>query len=68
MLVLSRRLDEVVVIGEGVDAVELTVLEISRGKVRLGFSAPNHIAVDRLEVRRRRQREERNDGGADRQK
>ena len=47
MLVLSRLRDESVMIG---DEVEVKVVDIRGDKVRLGFSAPNWIAVDRKEV------------------
>ena len=47
MLVLSRLRDESVMIG---DDVEVKVVDIRGDKVRLGFSAPNWIAVDRKEV------------------
>jgi cytosine deaminase len=47
MLVLSRLRDESVMIG---DDVEVKVVDIRGDKVRLGFSAPNWISVDRKEV------------------
>src|SRR5688500_16230825 len=47
MLVLSRLRDESVMIGAD---VEVKVVDIRGDKVRLGFSAPNHVAVDRKEV------------------
>jgi carbon storage regulator len=53
MLVLSRKSQEAVVVG-GADGFErllkVTVLEISRGKVRLGFEVDAHVPVHRLEV------------------
>lgn len=53
MLVLTRKLQESVVVG-GADCFErllkVTVLEISNGKVRLGFEADAHVPVHRLEV------------------
>ena len=53
MLVLTRKAQEVVVIG-GADGLELllkvTVLGIQNGKVRLGFEAPESVSVHRLEV------------------
>lgn len=53
MLVLSRKLLQAVVIGgpdghEGI--LKLTVLEIKKGCVRLGFDAPPEIPVDRWEI------------------
>ena len=53
MLVLSRKCMEAVVIGgaKGVEhLLKVTVLEIEKGKVRLGFEAPEDIPVHRLEV------------------
>lgn len=50
MLVLSRFVDEAIVIG---DHVVVTVVEICGGKVRLGVSAPADVRVDRTEVRAR---------------
>ena len=53
MLVLSRRSREAVVIGaaNGIERlVKVTVLEISGGKVRLGFEAGLDVPVHRAEV------------------
>ena len=47
MLVLSRRRDQTLVIG---DNVEVTVLEIKGGQVRLGISAPKAVPVHRGEI------------------
>jgi len=47
VLVLSRRKDEVIVIGEN---IRITVVEIRPGKVRLGVKAPRDVSVHRLEV------------------
>jgi carbon storage regulator len=47
MLVLSRQRDETIKIG---DDVEITIVDIRGDKVRLGISAPPHIAVHRKEV------------------
>jgi cytosine deaminase len=47
MLVLSRLRDESVMIG---DEVEVKVVDIRGDKVRLGFLAPRHVAVDRKEI------------------
>ncbi len=47
MLVLSRQRDETIMIG---DDVELTVVDIRGDKVRLGITAPFHIAVHRKEI------------------
>ena len=47
MLVLSRRQDETIMIG---DDIEITVVEICGDKVRLGITAPARIPVHRKEV------------------
>lgn len=47
MLVLSRQRDETIMIG---DEIEITVVDIRGDKVRLGISAPTHVAVHRKEV------------------
>jgi carbon storage regulator CsrA len=53
MLVLSRKLQESVVVGKG-DVFEpllkVTVLEIRGGRVRLGFEVDAAFPVHRLEV------------------
>jgi carbon storage regulator CsrA len=53
MLVLTRKCQEVVVVGgaNGFDRLlKVTVLGIEKGKVRLGFEADSNIPVNRLEV------------------
>ncbi len=47
MLVLSRRLDETLIIG---DDIKITVLGISGNQVRIGIAAPKEISVHREEV------------------
>ncbi len=47
MLVLSRQVDETIMIG---DDIEITIVDIRGDKVRLGISAPTRIAVHRKEV------------------
>lgn len=47
MLVLSRKKDERIVIG---DNVSICVVEIRHDKVRLGIEAPPEITVHRQEV------------------
>jgi carbon storage regulator len=47
MLVLSRKLEEKIVIaGE----ITITVIELDRGKVRLGIHAPRGVTIDRMEI------------------
>jgi len=53
MLVLSRKNDESVVVGadDGLGGtVKVTVLEIGRGSVKLGFEAQKDVPVHREEV------------------
>jgi len=47
MLVLSRRLDETLIIG---DDIKVTVLGISGNQVRIGIAAPKEVSVHREEV------------------
>jgi carbon storage regulator len=47
MLVLTRKTNQSIMIG---DDVEVTVLAVSRDKIRLGISAPREIPVYRKEV------------------
>lgn len=56
MLVLSRQRDETIMIG---DDIEITIVDIRGDKVRLGITAPSHIAVHRKEVYDAIQRENR---------
>ncbi len=54
MLVLSRRKDESIMIG---DDVEITIVDIRGDKVRLGITAPKTIPVHRREIYEAIQRE-----------
>jgi carbon storage regulator len=54
MLVLSRRLDETLIIG---DDIKISVLGISGNQVRLGIAAPKEVSVHREEVYLRIQQE-----------
>ena len=47
LLVLSRRRDQTLIIG---DNVEVTVLEIKGGQVRLGINAPKAVSIHRGEI------------------
>lgn len=47
MLVLSRQINESIMIG---DAIEVTIVDIKGDKVRLGIAAPRNVAVHRKEV------------------
>jgi carbon storage regulator CsrA len=53
MLVLTRKNRESVVIGQPGEmqiALEITILEIEGGRVRLGFAADNKLPIHRREV------------------
>lgn len=47
MLILSRRIDEQIFIG---DDVKIMILAIRGGQVRLGITAPKRVPVHRAEV------------------
>jgi carbon storage regulator len=47
MLVFTRKKDESLVIGSD---IEVTILSINSGSVKVGISAPRHISVHRHEV------------------
>ena len=47
MLVLSRKPDEQIVIGDG---IVITVVDIRGDKVRLGIEAPRDVSVHRKEI------------------
>ena len=47
MLVLTRKADEQIVIG---DNITVTVVSVRGGMVRLGFEAPKEILIYRSEV------------------
>ena len=47
MLVLSRKLNEKIVIDGG---IVVTVVKIDRNQVRIGIEAPGHIPVYREEI------------------
>jgi len=47
MLVLSRKLGEKIQIGED---ITITVVDIDRGKIRLGIEAPRDVPIFRQEL------------------
>jgi carbon storage regulator len=55
MLVLTRKVGETVRIAEN---IEVTVIEIKHGKVRLGFRCPKEVPILRQEVYDREQAHE----------
>lgn len=48
MLVLTRKINQSIVIG---DDIEVTVLAVSRDKIRLGITAPREVPVYRKEIK-----------------
>jgi carbon storage regulator len=50
MLVLSRHINERVVIGTPPNQVVVTLIEIRGDKIRLGFEAPANIPIHRQEI------------------
>lgn len=48
MLILSRRPDESIIIGD--DDVKITILSIQGRQVRIGIEAPDDITIHRQEV------------------
>lgn len=59
MLILSRRVDETLMVG---DEVTVTILGVKGNQVRIGVNAPKEIAVHREEIYKRIQAEKRSDG------
>ena len=56
MLVLTRKIDESVVVGDAagvVEMVKVTVISIIGGRVRLGFDVPAGLPIHRWEVWKR---------------
>ena len=51
---MSRMKDESIIIGGN---IEVTVVAVRGGKVRLGITAPKDVRVDRMEIRELRRAE-----------
>ncbi len=54
MLVLSRKKDESIIIG---DEIEIIIVDVRGDKVRLGINAPKEVPVHRKEIYEAIQRE-----------
>lgn len=54
MLVLARKKNEIITIGE---KIRVVIVDIRGDKVRIGIEAPPDVPVDRLEVQESKQRE-----------
>ena len=50
MLILSRHLEENIIITTSVGTILIKVTGIGRDRVQLGFEAPYHISIHRQEV------------------
>lgn len=50
MLLLTRRIGESIIIGEGENKIVVTVVSINGNQVRAGVEAPKSISVHREEV------------------
>ncbi|MHB0820100.1 carbon storage regulator CsrA [Stutzerimonas stutzeri] len=53
MLILTRRIGETLIIGEGENAILVTVLGVKGNQVRLGVAAPKDVSVHREEIYQR---------------
>jgi carbon storage regulator len=51
VLILTRRVGEVITIG---DEFKVTVVGVNGNQVRVGVTAPKHVAVDREEIAERK--------------
>ena len=47
MLVFTRKIDDAIIIGDG---IEIKILRVGRDSVRIGVTAPAHVSVHRREV------------------
>ncbi len=59
MLVLTRRLDQSIIIGDPQkpeECIEVVVVEVRGDQVRLGVKAPRSVTVDRKEIWEDKQR------------
>ena len=55
MLVITRKHDESITIA---DNIEITILEISKDKVKIGINAPQEVKIYRSELKTLRQTNE----------
>jgi carbon storage regulator len=54
MLLLTRKQGEKIIID---DDIVITVLNIGRGQVRIGFEAPEDVEINRQEIYERKRKE-----------
>lgn len=52
MLILSRKIDEEIIIGdeENPQQIKIIVVKMVGGRVYLGFDAPDNVKIDRKEI------------------
>ena len=50
MLILTRRIGETLIIGDGDNKIEITPLSTKGNQIRLGITAPKRIPVHREEI------------------
>lgn len=62
MLILTRKVGESVLIGDG---IKVSILAVKGNQVRVGIDAPKDVSVHREEVRARLQAEAQNRGESD---
>lgn len=54
MLVLTRKTNEEIIIG---DNIRITIVEVAPGRVKIGVDAPKSVRVDRAEVHEKKKLE-----------
>jgi carbon storage regulator len=54
MLVLTRKVGEKILIGND---IEVTVVRVAQGAVRIGVEAPSHLPIVREEIQRQHAKE-----------
>ncbi|WP_339056548.1 carbon storage regulator CsrA [Candidatus Regiella endosymbiont of Tuberolachnus salignus] len=57
MLILTRRVGEKIMIGDGDHVIEVTILGIKGNQIRVGVGAPKDVSVHRQEIYERIQAE-----------
>lgn len=62
MLVLTRKLNEKIRVG---DDIIVTIIQIDKGSVKIGFEAPENVAIYRNEVYEKIKNENRGAAGSD---
>jgi len=59
MLVLTRKVNESIIIGE---SIEVMICQVRGDKVRLGITAPREVQVDRKEIFEQKRKEQNENG------